>query len=116
MTARFLPLALSAALAGTALLAAPASAETHRVLQLDVQYDAAVLDSASGAEVVLESLQDQATVACRYTQPVAGAPRVDDTCAAEIVAKAVMQIDHPELTRLYAARAGEPARVLASLR
>ena len=116
MTARFLPLAVTAALAGTTFFAAPASAEIHRVLQLDVQYDTSALGTASGAETVLESLQDQATAACRYTRPVAGAPHVDDSCAAEIVAKAVLQINDPELTRIYAARTGEPARVLASLR
>ena len=116
MTSRILSLAAAAALAGSAFFAAPASAEIHRALQLDVQYDTSALGTASGAETVLESLQDQAQAACRYTRPVAGAPRVDDVCASEIVAKAVMQIDAPELTRLYTARTGQPARVLASLK
>ncbi|HPF22071.1 MAG: UrcA family protein [Hyphomonas sp.] len=115
MTSRFLPLAVTAALSAATLFAAPASAEIQRVLQLDVQYDATVLGTASGAETVLESLQDQATSACRYSRPVTGAPAQDDTCIAEIVAKAVMQIDDPELTRVYAARSGEPARFLAAL-
>ena len=115
MTSRLLPLAVTAALTGATLFAAPATAETHRFLQLEVQYDTSALGSASGAETVLESLQDQATAACRYTQPVAGAPRVDDAGAAEIVAKAVLHINDPELTRIFAARSGEPAKVLASL-
>ena len=115
MTSRLLPLALTAALAGATLIAAPAHAEVQRHVQLDVQYDQSALSTASGAETVLESVQDQAFDACRYTVPVAGAPRVDDSCVAEIVAKAVMQIDAPELTRIYAARAGEPSQVLASL-
>lgn len=115
MTSRFLSLAASATLAGAVLFAAPASAEIQRNLQLDVQYDASVLGTASGAETVLNSLQDQATAACRYTRPVAGGPRVDDTCVAEIVARAVTQIDHPELTRIYAANTPQSARILASL-
>ena len=115
MTSRILPLALTAALSATALIALPAQAEIQRHVQLDVQYDATRLDTASGAETVLKSLQEQATEACRYTAPVAGAPRTDDSCIAEIVARAVMQIDAPELTRIYTARTGEPARILASL-
>jgi UrcA family protein len=116
MTFRLLPLALSAAMAGSVMFAAPAVAETQRVVQLEVQYDANVLATASGAETVLQSLQNQAATACGYTRPVTGSPRIDDVCAAEVVARAVMQINHPELTRAYSARAGEPARVLASLR
>ena len=115
MTSRILPLALTAALSATALIAMPAHAEMRRHVQLDVQYDATALETASGAEAVLNSVQDQATEACRYRLPVAGAPRVDDACTAEIVARAVMQIDAPELTRIYTARTGEPTRILASL-
>jgi hypothetical protein len=85
-------------------------------VQLDLQYDTAVLGTASGAETVLESLQDQATAACRYTRPVVGAPRVDDVCVSEILAKAVTHIDDEDLTRLYAASTSQPARVLASLK
>lgn len=115
MTSRILPLALTAALSAAALITTPADAEIRHHVQLDVQYDATALDTASGAETVLVSLQEQAAEACRYRLPVAGAPRVDDACTAEIVARAVMQIDAPELTRIYTARTGEPARVLASL-
>lgn len=115
MTSRFLSLAASTAFVGATLFAAPASAEIQRVLQLDVQYDSQSLGTASGAETVLESLQDQATAACRYTRPVVGAPRVDDACASEIVAKAVMQIDDADLTRIYAARTGQTVQALASL-
>ncbi|MEZ5986520.1 MAG: UrcA family protein [Hyphomonas sp.] len=116
MTSRILSLAVSATLAGAAFFAAPANAEIQRELQLDIQYDSAALETVSGAEIVLNSLQEQANSACRYTRPVAGAPRVDDTCASEIVAKAVMQIDAPELTQLYTLQTGQPARVLASLK
>jgi UrcA family protein len=115
MTSRFLTRAASAALVGATLFAAPASAEIQRVLQLDVQYDSQALGTVSGAETVLESLQNQATAACRYTRPVVGAPRVDDACASEIVAKAVMQIDDTELTRIYTARTGQTVQSLASL-
>ena len=115
MTSRILLSAVAAGLAGAALFAAPATAEIQRVVQLDVQYDTTVLGTTSGAETVLKSLQDQATAACRYTRPVTGAPALDDSCATEIVAKAVMQINDPELTRVFVARAGEPARVLASI-
>ena len=113
MTSRILSLAASATLAGAALFAAPASAEIQRVVQLDLQFDTVALGTASGAETVLESLQDQATAACRYTRPVAGAPRVDDVCVSEILAKAVTQIDAPELTRLYSA--GQASRPGPSL-
>ena len=116
MTSRFLPLALSAALAGTAFFAAPANAEIQRNVQLDIQYDTNALATASGAETVLESLQEQALQACRYAQPIAGAPRVDDDCVAEVVGQAVTLIDAPELTRVYAARTSEPTRFLASLK
>ncbi len=116
MTSRILSLAASATLAGAALFAAPASAEIQRNLQLDVQYDAASLDTATGAENVLKSLRDQANAACRYTKPVAGTPRVDDICVAEIIAKAVTQIDAPELTRIHAANTRQSTRVLASLK
>ena len=115
MTSRLLPLALTAALTGSLMFAQPASAEIRRFVQLDVQYDAGALGTASGAETVLQSLQDQAETACRYTLPVTGTPHIDATCTAEIVAKAVMQIGDPELTRIYAARIGEPAQVLAAL-
>jgi len=115
MTSRILSLAATAALAGASLFAAPASAEIQLNLQLDVQYDASALGTASGAETVLKSLQDQATVACRYTRPVAGAPRVDDNCVSEIIAKAVNQIGHPELTRVYAANTPQATQILASL-
>ncbi|HAE29411.1 MULTISPECIES: UrcA family protein [Hyphomonas] len=116
MTSRILSLAASATLAGAALFAAPAFAEVQRDLQLDVQYDAAALDTASGAEKVLNSLQEQAIDACRYTRPVAGAPRVDDVCVSEIIAKAVMQINAPELTRVYAANTPQSTRILAALK
>ena len=116
MTSRILSLTATATLAAATLFAAPASAEVQRVVQLDLQYDPAVLGTASGAETVLESLQDQATAACRYTRPVVGAPRVDDVCVSEILAKAVTHIDDEDLTRLYAASTSQPARVLASLK
>lgn len=116
MTSRLLPLALTAALAGATLFAAPARAEIQRHVQLDIRYDQTALSTATGAETVLESVQDQALIACRYTVPLAGAPRVDDSCVAEVLAKTVLQIDNPELTRAYAARIGEPGRVLASLK
>ena len=116
MTSRILSLTASATLAAATLFAGPASAEIQRVVQLDLQYDTAILGTASGAETVLESLQDQATAACRYTRPVAGAPRVDDVCVSEILAKAVIEIDDAELTRLYTASTGQPARILASLK
>ena len=115
MTSRFLSLAASATFIGATLFAAPASAEIQRVLQLDVQYDTQALGTASGAETVLESLQDQADAACRYTRPVTGAPRIDDTCVSEIVAKAVLQIDDADLTRIHADRTGQPVQALASL-
>jgi UrcA family protein len=116
MTSRILSLAASATLVGTAMFATPASAEIQRNLQLDVQYDATALGTASGAETVLKSVQDQANEACRYTRPVAGAPRVDDVCVSEIIAKAVNQIDDPELTRIYAASTPQATRILASLK
>ena len=83
---------------------------------MDIQYDSVALETVSGAEIVLNSLQEQAETACRYTRPLAGAPRVDDACASEIVAKAVMQINAPELTRLYTLQTGQSTRVLASLK
>jgi len=115
MTSRLLSLAASVTLVGATLFAAPASAEIQRVLQLDVQYDSQSLGTASGAETVLESLQDQAISACRYNRPVIGTPRVDDTCASEVVAKAVTQIDDADLSRIHAARADQSLRALASL-
>lgn len=116
MTSRLLSLTATATLAAAALFAAPASAEIQRVVQLDIQYDTSVLGTVSGAETVLESLQNQAAAACRYTRPVAGAPRIDDICVSEIIAKAVIQIDDPELTRVYTASRGQPAQILASLK
>nr|WP_321359270.1 UrcA family protein [uncultured Hyphomonas sp.] len=116
MTSRIISLTASASLVGAALFAAPASAEIQRDLQLDVQYDASALSSASGAQSVLNSLQDQATDACRYTRPVLGAPRVDDVCVSDIIAKAVSQINAPELTRIYAANTPQATRILAALK
>jgi UrcA family protein len=116
MTSPILSLAASATLVGTAMFATPASAEIQRNLQLDVQYDATALGTASGAETVLKSVQNQANEACRYTRPVAGAPRVDDVCVSEIIAKAVNQIDDLELTRIYAASTPQATRILASLK
>ncbi|MCA8901535.1 MAG: UrcA family protein [Hyphomonas sp.] len=107
MTSRFLPLA--AALAATLAIATPATAEVERSLQIAVKYDTAALGTATGAESVLESLQDQAGDACRYSVPVTGAARVDNVCVADIVAKAVAHIDDPSLTAAFAAETA-PAR------
>lgn len=104
MTSRFLPLTLAGAAMAASLFAGPASAEILRNVSLDVQYDRAALATASGAETVLESLQDQARDACRYETPLAGAPRIDATCAIEVVAKAVAEINDDGLTSLHATR------------
>lgn len=100
MTSRFLPLAV--ALAATVFAAAPASAEVERSVQVSMQYDASALGTATGAESVLESLQDQAYDACRYYTPVTGAVRVDSVCVADIVAQAVARIDDPALAAVHA--------------
>jgi hypothetical protein len=41
---------------------------------------------------------------------------VDDVCVSEIIAKAVMQINAPELTRVYAANTPQSTRILAALK
>ncbi|MEZ5945337.1 MAG: UrcA family protein [Hyphomonas sp.] len=114
MTSRILPLALTAALAGSLFFAAPASAEIQRQLELDVQYDVTALSTATGAETVLDSLLAQAEDACSYARPIAGADRLDRACAAEVVAKAVQGIGDAGLTEAYEARFGQ-AQLFASL-
>lgn len=108
-------LAAAAAASAGLLFTAPASAETAQPISLQIQYDTQVLGSESGAYTVLESLQDQANDACRYSSPVANAPRVDKACASEVVARAVTQISDPALTEAYLATTHNGVRLLASL-
>ncbi|KCZ51308.1 UrcA family protein [Hyphomonas pacifica] len=103
------------ALAGTALAIAPAaSAEAPRPISVQIQYDASALTSHDGALNVLNSLQEQASRACRYDVPVSGAPRVDEDCTVQTVTRAVAKINDPVLTAAYHDKTETGVRLLAS--
>ena len=111
-TSRLSFLILAAATAGLAI-AAPALAESTQTISAEIQYDNSALHTRAGADNVLDSVQDQALVICRYGAPVSTAPRIDETCVEHVIAQTVNKIDQPKLTEAYLSRSDLPARLVA---
>lgn len=82
---------LATFLAVAAFSAPFAQAETNNIT-VDLTYDRALLETESGVELVLASLEAQANEACTYDSPLLGTPKQDATCRDELVRKAVAEI------------------------
>jgi UrcA family protein len=103
---------VAAGLSGLAY-AAPAMADPTQTVSAEIQYDNSALHSRASAGAVLDSVQEQAISVCRYGAPVSQAPRVDDSCVSQVIAQAVNNIDHPNLTEAYVSRSELPTRIVA---
>lgn len=82
---------LATLLAATAFAVPFAQADTN-ALTVELTYDRALLETESGVELVLASLETQATEACAYSSPITGAPKQDRACRDEVMKKAVAEI------------------------
>lgn len=58
----------------------------------DFTYDSELLATEAGAKVVLESITEQAKVACAYSKPITGTLTYDRTCRDDMVEAAIEQI------------------------
>ena len=72
--------------------AAPFAQADSRSITVDLTYDRALLETESGVELVLASLETQATEACTYDSPLLGTPKQDTACRDELMEKAVAEI------------------------
>ncbi len=83
-----------------------AQAATIENVEVEITYKVADLETPEGAKNVLETIEREARKDCRiggaYKRIIDG--MVDDVCFRDIVAKAVAQIDAPNLSRVYQAR------------
>jgi len=82
---------LASLLAVAAFVTPFAQAETKTVT-VDLTYDRALLETESGVEIVLASLEAQAIEACTYASPLVGTPKHDKTCRDEILESAIAEI------------------------
>ncbi|MEO1188288.1 MAG: UrcA family protein [Pseudomonadota bacterium] len=82
---------LATLLVAAAFSAPFAQADTN-ALTVELTYDRALLQTESGVELVLASLETQATEACAYASPITGAPKQDRVCRDEVMKKAVAEI------------------------
>lgn len=81
-----------ATLLTVAAFAAPFAQAESKAITVDLTYDRALLETESGVEIVLASLETQATEACAYASPLVGTPKTDATCRDELMKKAVAEI------------------------
>ena len=75
-----------------AAIAAPFAHADSETITVGLTYDPVLLQTESGAELVLESLEAQAVEACTYASPILGTPKHDATCSQELVKNAVAEI------------------------
>ncbi|MEO0754522.1 MAG: UrcA family protein [Pseudomonadota bacterium] len=75
-----------------------AQAETQ--ITVDVEYDAALLQSPAGAETVLSSIASQALVECKIVSRYGGTHR-DEACELDVIHNAVKKIGASELADAY---------------
>jgi|GEM_PF-2324363 len=74
------------------VLAAPVAQAEGTPITVDIKYDSKQLATEAGAKAVLKDITAQATKACRSTSPVTGAVRLDRTCRADLIEKAIGKI------------------------
>ena len=83
-----------------------AQAATIENVKVEITYNVADLETPEGAKNVLETIEGEARKDCRiggaYKRIVHG--MIDNACYQDIVAKAVAQIDAPNLNRVYQAK------------
>ncbi|MEL7111486.1 MAG: UrcA family protein [Pseudomonadota bacterium] len=81
-----------ATLLSVAAIAAPLAHAGDQTITVGLTYDPALLQTESGAELVLESLERQAIEACTYASPIIGTLKHDRTCSTDLVEQAVDEI------------------------
>ncbi|MEM7639044.1 MAG: UrcA family protein [Pseudomonadota bacterium] len=81
-----------ATLLAVAAFSAPFAQAEDNQITVDLTYDRGLLETESGVELVLASLEAQATEACTYASPLVGTPKKDATCRDELMKKAVAEI------------------------
>lgn len=72
--------------------AAPFAQADGNTITVALTYDRALLETESGVELVLESLEAQAIEACTYSSPLLGASKQDRACRDDLMQKAVAEI------------------------
>ncbi len=75
-----------------AAFSAPFAQADSKTITVDLTYDRALLETESGAELVLESLRDQAIEACTYASPILGTPKHDEACRDDLLEQAVAEV------------------------
>lgn len=78
--------------AAAALFPLAASAEMTTPITVAISYDKGMLASDEGAKAVLDSMREQAAIACTQPSVVSQAARVDRKCARDVVEKAAAKI------------------------
>jgi UrcA family protein len=81
-----------ASLLAVAAFTAPFAQAEIKTVTVDLTYDRALLETESGVETVLASLEAQAVEACTYASPLVGTPKHDKTCRDEILKNAIAEI------------------------
>ncbi|MEM7007204.1 MAG: UrcA family protein [Pseudomonadota bacterium] len=69
-----------------------AIADESEEVSVTIEYDMALLDSDSGAEVLLASIEDQARAACRQPSKSYFAGSIDSVCVEEVMSLAALKI------------------------
>jgi len=67
-------------------------AQSETQVSVTIEYDEALLDSDSGAIIVMEEIEDQARAACRQPAKSYFSGGVDRQCIEEIMSLAALQI------------------------
>ncbi len=92
------------AIAGVSILAIGLVGVAHadREVSVDIRYDRALLESAAGAERLLDDIADQVRGECTSVSLSGGFYR-DETCELDLIHKAVKAIGGTELASVYEA-------------
>ena len=100
---RFLPAVtlVSTLMFSSAVLAAPAHAETVTTVPVTLTYDMSDLDSSTRAFSVLKDLENQARGVCTTITPIIQTKSIDTECVANVLEQAVAKIGNDVLTAAY---------------
>jgi UrcA family protein len=115
---RFLSLALSTLILGSACVSTSAFAESNDIPSVTVQYADLNLSGAAGAKAMLQRIHQAASAVCG-AQPdskIDQAARLHDQCVNQAIAGAVRQLDIPMVTALSRGHRGAAPTALASTR
>ncbi|MEO0881808.1 MAG: UrcA family protein [Pseudomonadota bacterium] len=69
-----------------------ALAEDKQEVSVTIDYDMALLDSESGAETLMDAIEDQARAACRRPSKSYYTGGVDELCVEEVMSLAALKI------------------------